>query len=191
MLDFLLTLLITLSVAFSVYTGDTHKISSCIPDGIDNTISLCFTLAGSMALWGGIMNIMEKSGATQYVTHLMKKPVGILFSGLKNSRILGLISLNITANMLGLGNAAFPLALVIMKKLKEEDGCSGRATALFIILNTASVQLLPFTTAALRVRNGAEDPWDILPASLLTSAAALSAGVAASIVFFPGKEKRA
>lgn len=189
MLDFLLTLLIVFSVALSVYSGDTHKISSCIPEGIDTALSLCFSLAGSMAFWGGILKILENSGVTQSATHFIGVPVRKLFSGIKHSELLGLISLNVTANMIGLGNAAFPLALVIMKKLKDEDGCKGRYTALFIILNTASIQLLPFTTAAMRTRHGASSPWDVLPASLLTSAAALAAGIAASFVLFPKRRE--
>ena len=190
MLGFLLTLLIAFSVLSSVNKGATHDFTNLLAEGTKAALSLCLTLAGSMAFWGGISRSAEKSGATTPATHIIGKPLGRLFSGLNDRETLSLITLNVTANMLGMGNAALPLALAAMKRLKRQDGCSGRHTALFLILNTASIQLLPVTTAALRSRHGADTPFDILPASLATSAAALTAGLIAAMIFFP-KEERA
>lgn len=184
MLAFLLTLMVTFSAAYSVYEGDTQVFSSCISDGTETAVLLSISLAGTLAFWGGILKIMETSGATQVVTHLLKKPLIFLFPDIKNEEILGLISLNVSANLLGIGSVSVPLALAVMKRMKSIDGCRGRSTAVFIILNTASLQLLPFTTAAMRGRHGAASPFDILPASLMTSAAALSAGLIASFILF-------
>ena len=189
MLGFLLTLLIAISVCYSVSHGVTQDFTSSISEGPKAALSLCISLIGSMAFWGGILKILESGGATRAATLLLEKPLGRLFSGVKNRETVRLISLNCTANMLGMGNAAFPLALAAMKRLKSEDGCRGRSTALFVILNTASVQLIPFTTAALRSSHGAVSPFDILPASLAASAAALAAGLIACFVLFSGGEK--
>ena len=188
MLAFLLTLMVVVSLIIAVNTSDTHIFSSCITDGTEAAILLCFSLAGAMAFWGGIMKIAEKSGVTRAVTHLLKKPVSLLFAGLKNDEILSLISLNISANLLGIGSASLPFALAAMKHLKETDGCKGRDTAVFIILNTASLQIIPFTTAAMRSRHGTASPWDIMPASLMTSAASLTAGLIASYIFFSRRQ---
>ena len=188
MLAFLLTLLTVLSLISVVNRSATHDFTNLLTEGTKSALSLCLTLAGSMAFWGGISRTAENSGATASATHIIGKPLGRLFSGLNDRETLGLISLNVTANMLGIGNAALPLALAAMKRLKREDGCSGRSTALFLILNTASIQLLPVTTAALRSSHGADTPFDILPASLATSAAALAAGIIATMIFFPKED---
>ena len=189
MLGFLLTLLILFSVSCAVYIGDTQAVSSSAATGAEAAIYLCLSLSGSMAFWGGMLKITDRCGVTQCVTSLLGRPVSRLLGKPRDDELTRLVSLGAAVNMLGIGNAAVPLALKAMKNLDKEESCRGRRTAFLIILNTASLQLLPITTAAMRTRHGAANPWDIIPAALMTSAAALAAGLTTAAVLFPKNER--
>ena len=102
------------------------------------------------------------------------------------------ISLNLSANLLGLGNAATPLGIEAMKAMQREQRSGGKATdsmALFVVMNTASLQLIPTTVAALRLENGAEKPLDILPAVWLVSICSLGIGIISAKLFYPKEDK--
>ncbi|MCD8095340.1 MAG: spore maturation protein A [Ruminococcus sp.] len=176
MLGFLLMLMIAASIIFSLSNGSASELSSSVFESSKGAISLCVSLASSMALWGGIMNIAEKCGITKAVTKVIKKPLKLLFKTLKDDKALELIALNVTANLLGLGNAATPLGLKAMKELKVCENCQGRNTAIFILLNTASIQLIPITVSVMRTEHGASNPWDCTIPTIITSFCALLIG---------------
>lgn len=188
MLGFLLTLLILASVAYSVFTGDVEGISAAVNNGAASAVTLTISLAGAMALWGGIMSIAEKCGVTRAVTRLIKRPLKLLFGGLTSSAAFEYIAMNVTANLLGLGNAATPLGIKAMKELASDKGCTDRHIAFFILLNTASVQLLPVTVSAMRQARGAADPWDCTLPTIAVSACALAFGLATAAAAYPKKE---
>ncbi len=167
--------MIVLSVAYAFATGSTAEVSNAALKECQNAVQFLLVLLGSMCLWGGFLKIAERSGLTTIIAKVLSPFTRLLFPNLKKgSKALTAISMNITANLLGLGNAATPLGIAAMQALKEEEPgpCSDTAShsmILFVLLNTASIQLLPTTIATLRLQNGSAVPLDILPAVLVTS----------------------
>lgn len=167
--------MIVLSVIFAFATGNAAEVSNAALNECQNAVQFLLVLLGSMCLWGGFLKIAEKSGLTQIIAKVLSPLTHLLFPSLKkDSKAMTAISMNITANLLGLGNAATPLGITAMKALKEEapgpqENTASHSMILFILLNTASIQLLPTTIATLRLQNGSAVPMDILPAVLLTS----------------------
>ncbi len=183
MLGFLLTLLIISAVSYAVSAGDTQAVSEAALEGGDKAVQLCITLCSAMALWGGIMNIAEKCGVTRVVTSIIKHPLRVLFRDADKS-VTDQIALNVTANLAGLGNAAFPTGLRAMK-LMSSGRVSERSRVFFVVLNTASIQLIPLTVSRLRVVNGAADIWDCAIPTVIVSAGALSVGLLTAAVICP------
>lgn len=171
--------MILLSVGEAVFTGRVDTLSEAVLTECSNAVALCLSLLGSLSLWGGFLAIAERSGLTERIASLLSPVTGRLFPSLKkDSSALKAISMNITANLLGLGNAATPLGIKAMKALKEETvsppKTANHPIILFLLLNTASLQLLPTTVAGIRAAAGAKVPFDILPAVLVTSALSLA-----------------
>ncbi len=189
MLDVLLLLLTAAAVIFSVLTGNTESLSKAALNGCEKAVKLCLTLAGSMALWGGLMKTADSCGITKKITRIVSRPLSLIFRGLKGTDTLELIALNTAANLLGLGNAATPLGLKAMSELKRTDKASGRYTAFFVLLNTASIQLVPVTVASIRLSHGSSSPWEILLPTVITSSVALSAGLMTVCILYPKGEK--
>lgn len=189
MLDLLLTVIVIASVIFSLITDNTEKLAGAALSGCGDAIKLSLTLAGSMALWGGLMNTADKCGITKKVSAVISKPLSLLFKDIEGGDTLKYISLNTAANLMGLGNAATPLGLKAMSKLKKHNGCSGRSAACFVLLNTASIQLIPVTVATMRAAHGSDSPWDIVLPTVIVSACALTVGIiTASILYSKGDD---
>ncbi len=171
--------MIVLSILFALATGNVAEVSNAALSECQNAVQFLLILLGSMCLWGGFLKIAERSGLTQIIAKILSPLTRILFPSLKkDSKALTAISMNITANFLALGNAATPLGIAAMKALKEEapgpqENTASHSMILFILLNTASIQLLPTTVATLRLQNGSSVPMDILPAVLVTSCLSL------------------
>lgn len=127
------------------------------------------------------MRIAEKAGITDALSELFKPLLKHIFKGLDlNGGAFRAICMNITANLLGLGNAATPLGLEAMRRLELEErpgDTTSRNMIMFVVLNTASITLIPTTAASLRIRHGSTAPMEILPCVLITSACALAAGL--------------
>ena len=123
------------------------------------------------------MEVAKSSGLTNKICRLLKKPVKFIFPKLdEKSSAFESISMNITANLLGLGNAATPLGLKAMKELSKEKNHK-RYMATLVVLNTASIQLIPITVATLRMTNGSKNPWDFVPSVLIVSLLSLTVGL--------------
>ena len=124
---------------------------------------------------------------------MLRPLLGFVFPGIKNEKkALGAVSMNVAANLLGIGNAATPLGIAAMKELHKLSGFSSAATkemVCFVVMNTASLQILPTTVAALRLQNGAKNPLDILPAVWFVSLCSLMLGILAAKLGFPKGEK--
>ncbi|MFT3950752.1 MAG: spore maturation protein A [Oscillospiraceae bacterium] len=173
--------LILFSVFIGAITGRMNAVSNAAISGCTRAVELMITLIGSIALWGGLMRIAEKSGLTDKLTMLFRPLLKRLFKGLSpTGGAFQAISMNITANLLGLGNAATPLGILAVKRIAQEEHCLGKASrnmVLFLVLNTASIQLIPATIATLRMQYGAQNPMDVLPAILLSSLGAVTVGI--------------
>ena len=175
-----------ISFVFSAFTGKGDELSSSILSSAENAVSLSFTLLGAMAFWGGVMRVAEKSGLVKQVSRIFRPVLQLLFRGIdENGEAFGAIVMNVAANLMGLGNAATPLGIKAIKALADEEHAGGRATAnmiMLVVLNTASLQLLPTTIAALRTSYGSASPLDILPSILFSSLCALSVGITLVLV---------
>ncbi|MGN0666430.1 MAG: nucleoside recognition domain-containing protein [Huintestinicola sp.] len=178
--------LIVSSVIAAVYSGNTNELSESMLNEPVNAVELAIYLCGGMCFWCGIMRVAEKSGITDRIAKLFGFFLSGLFSDIdKNGHAFKTICMNLTANMLGLGNAATPLGIEAMKALAAEEKTTDTASPsmiIFTVLNTASITLIPSTAASLRLKYGSEAPFDILPAVWLTSAAALAVSLTAAIV---------
>ena len=176
MLGYILTVMLLLSVLLGIFNGHTGEISKAITDGAGDAVKLCISMAGMIALWSGIMKIAEKAGIVSKISLVLRPIIRLLFPNVKtNSECENAISLNITANILGLGNAATPMGIKAMRELQKisRDTKPSKEMTIFLVLNCASLQLIPSTVAALRGANGAKSAFDIIPAVWLTSAATL------------------
>ena len=173
--------LILFSFVSAIINKKMPELSLSVIEGGQNAVDLLLRLVSMLCLWGGIMEIAEKAGVTKALSRFMSPLIKLVFPTLKNEHYaLEAISMNITANVLGLGNAATPLGIEAMKRLHAADGCFDTASdrmVTFVIINTASVQIIPVTTAALRAKYGSEAPMSILPAVLLASLMSLIVGL--------------
>jgi len=170
-----------LSVVCALVTGRMDAVSNAILTGAGEGAALAIGLLGGMCLWGGIMKIAEKSGLTRLISRALSPILSFLFPGLrKDGEAAGAICMNISANLLGMGNAATPLGIKAIQALKKEGRVTDTADnrmVLFVVLNTASIQLIPTTIALLRTQAGSKTPLDILPAVWLSSLLALGVGI--------------
>ncbi len=187
MMNKIFALMIIISVICGTVNNKIGEVSDAAINSCVEAVELCIYLAGGMCMWGGLMQIAEKSGLTEKIAAVFRPVLKFLFKGLDtNGRAFHAICLNITANMLGLGNAATPLGIEAMRAIKEEEKLTDTASRnmiIFIVLNTASITLIPTTAASLRIKHGSEAPMDILPCVIITSAAALTIGLIMAVVF--------
>lgn len=192
MMNYIFTILIVISVLFGLATGNIKDVSNAAISECTGAVELMITLIGSMAFWGGIMRVAEKAGITDLIARAFRIPAGFLFRGIDlNGKAFKAVTMNLTANLLGLGNAATPLGILAVKELAKEENAGSSATEniiMLVVLNTASIQLLPTTVAALRLAHGSSSPLDVLPAILIASAASVAAGVASVKFFAAGRE---
>ena len=186
--------MILCAVLFGLMNGRMSEVTNAALTECGNAVQLCLTLTGAMCMWSGLMKIAEKAQLTEKLSKLMSPVIRLLFGGLDHrSPAAKAITLNFSANLLGLGNAATPLGINAMRelhKLNRESPVASDNMVLFVVLNTASLQLVPTTTAMLRAQAGSATPLDILPAVLVASAASITAGVAVAKILgraFPAK----
>lgn len=174
------------SLAAAAIAGKGDELSASILSSAENAVSLSFTLLGAMAFWGGVMRIAEKSGLVNKIARLFRPLLRLLFKGIdENGEAFGAIVMNVSANLMGLGNAATPLGIKAMKALSKEENAHEAATAnmvTLVVLNTASLQLLPTTIATLRASYGSAAPLDILPSILFSALCALAVGITLSLL---------
>ncbi len=192
MMKWVFAVLILISILFGAVTGHISAVSNAALNSGKSTIELFIVLIGTMALCGGIMRIAEKSGVTKRISQMFRPLAKLLFKGINpNGKAFKAMTMNITANLLGLGNAATPLGMEAMHELEKEEKTTDTASrnmVMFTILNTASIQIIPTTIATLRLEYGSKSPMEILPAILISSAAALTVGIT-MVFLFDGRKK--
>ena len=183
LLNYIWAGLILVSILCAAATGRMPELSAAVLNGAGGAVTLIISMAGMMAAWTGLMKIADRSGATRLLAKLLGPLMHLLFPQCKrDSPAVKAMCMNITANLLGLGNAATPLGIAAMKELKKENPTqtADNSMAMFVVLNTASIQLIPTFMATLRAQYGSASPFDILPAVWVTSFCALIAGVCAA-----------
>lgn len=180
-MDYIWGGMILLSLVFGACNGRMQEVSDAVFSGAGQGVEVCIALLGAMCFWSGLMKIADRSGITIFIGRLCRPIIRVLFPTLeKNSPAAGAMSLNFAANILGLGNAATPLGLKAMKCLQAENPRKDVASdnmLMFVVINTASLQIIPTTVATLRVKYGSVNPLDIMPAIWIASIGALLVGV--------------
>lgn len=171
--------MVILSLLFGAATGRIDAVSEAALSGAQNAVELSLSMAGVLCLWSGIMEIMRVCGLTDGLARafrpLMRR---LLPEASRDSETLAAVSANVSANLLGLGNAATPLGIQAARRMAR--GCGGVASdelCRLVVLNTASIQLLPTTIASVRAAAGCRTPFDILPAVWFASVLSVAAGL--------------
>lgn len=188
--------LIIISFSFAILSGNLENLNKAIFDGTNDAITLSLSLLGTICLWNGIMQIANKTSLIQKLSKLLSPFLNYLFPKLKdNSKIKKEISINIIANILGLGNAATPLGLKAMDSMQKENikkDTLSDSMMMFIVLNTASIQLIPTTVIAIRTSLNSQNPASIVfPTWIATVIAACSAIFVTKILIkLTNKEKK-
>ena len=181
-MPYFLTGLFSLSLLFGCATGQLSAVSAAALTGAQSAVELCLSMAGAICLWSGVMTLMDRCGLSEKLAGLLRPLLRrILPNASRDSETLAALSANVSANLLGLGNAATPLGIRAATRMAQ--GCSGVASnelCRLVVLNTASIQLLPTTVAAVRSAHGCAAPFDILPAVWLSSVLSVSAGLLAA-----------
>ena len=181
MMSWLFTGMLVLSFLFGILNGRMEQVSISAVNDCSNAVTLVIQLTGVMCLWSGLMRIAEAFDLTGKLSRLFRPVMTLLFRHLPvDSKAAKAIVMNLTANLLGLGNAATPLGISAMKELEKispRKGIASNEMAMLVVLNTASLQLIPTTTAALRLSNGSTAPMEILPAVWLASSVSILAGI--------------
>lgn len=173
-------LFVFFSVISALVCNCTKVLGTAVLEGASSAITVSLSLAGSLCLWSGLLRVMERCGLTARLAQLLAPLLGHLFpETAKDPTAMGHISANVSANLLGLGNAATPAGIAAARRMRQLSGSATASHELcrFIVLNTASIQLLPTTVAAVRAAAGCQTPFDILPAVWLTSVCALAVGL--------------
>lgn len=173
--------MVVLSVIYGLWAGNGPAVAAAAMEGAAAAVELCLTMAGVMCLWMGVMEVMKRSGLAEGLSRLLRPVLGRLFpEAAGDRRIMDSISANVSANLLGLGNAATPLGIEAAKGLaKKSPGRASDGLCMLIVCNTASIQLIPTTVAAVRAAEGCAAPFDILPAVWLASGLSVCAGILA------------
>ncbi len=195
MMKYVFTIMILLSFIAAAAMGRGEALTEAVLNSPVDAVNLCIYLCGGMCFWGGLMRVAERSGITDIIARFFAEILGGLFNNLdKNGRAFKAICMNVTANILGLGNAATPLGIEAMQAMKEEEKAENEATAsmiIFTVLNTASLTLIPSTALSLRIKYGSENPTEIIPAVWVTSACALAAALIGALILGKGGKKSA
>ena len=187
-MSWIFTGIIGIALLAALLTGRGADLAAAIPKGAQTGVTLAISLAGSICLWTGVGKVMEKAGFTAFLSRLLAPILHIVFPSTKTDSVLsGHLSANICANFLGMGNAATPMGILAAQRLasKRNNGIACNELCRLIVLNTASIQLIPATVAAARVSLGCNTPFDILPAVWVTSVC--SAGMGLLAAFLLGK----
>ena len=166
MLNIIWPAFIIISVIYALISGNIENVSNGIFDSANSAVQLTLTFFGTICLWNGIMEIAKKTSLTNALSKALKPFINFLFPELKNNKqAQDEISMNMVANLLGLGNAATPLGLKAMKTMQQDNPKKDTLTssmAMFIVINTASLQLIPTNVIAIRSSLGSNSPSGII-----------------------------
>lgn len=187
MLNIIWPIFIIISYIYAICVGKVSEINNSIFESCKSAVDLSITFLGTMCLWTGIMQIAKKTTLITKLTNLLKPIMRILFPDIdKNDPAYEEISMNMVANILGLGNAATPLGLKAMKTMQKTNTSKDTLTnsmAMFIIINTASIQIIPTTVIAIRSSLGSNNPTSIIiPVWIATICAAIAGTISAKIL---------
>lgn len=175
--------MLLVGIVIGAMNGKLKEITNTLLDSANKSVSMAIGLMGIMCLWLGIMNIAKKAGIIEGLSKKLKPIVRFLFPDIPNGHpAQGAILMNIIANMLGLGNAATPLGIKAMEEMQKLNKDKGKSTAtnsmcMFLVLNTASIQLIPATVIAIRLQAGSKNPTETIITTILATLIAVITGI--------------
>ncbi len=186
-MKWILVVMALLSLVFAGFSGRIDAVNQAALEEGGKAVALVLTLSGSICLWSGLMEVARQAGVTRWIARVLSPVTRILFPTLKEDPdTLGVISMNMTANLLGLGNAATPLGLEAMTRLSPRcpaPGVASREMITLMVMNSCSIQLIPSTAATLRLAAGSKAPMEIFLPTLLASMASLLVSLAFARIF--------
>ena len=177
--------MVVVSLVCALVTGRGSEVASAAMEGASAGVELCLGMAGALCLWMGVMEVLRRAGAMGWLSRLLRPVLGRLYPDFaQDSGVMDAIPANVSANLLGLGNAATPLGLDAARRMsRRSPGVASDALCMLVVCNTASIQLIPTTVAAVRAGAGSTAPFDILPAVWLASALSVTVGILAARLF--------
>lgn len=195
MLNIVWPIFIILSFSYAIFSGNIEELNLGILNSSKDAITLTISLLGTMCLWNGIVKIAMNTNLIDKLTNFLKPIISFLFPDLKKEEnIKKEISMNMCANILGLGNAATPLGLKAMKSMQKINDKKDRLSdsmMMFVVINTASIQIIPTTVIAIRNSLGSGNPTSIVfPVWIATIAAAVFGIIATKIIIKITKKEK-
>ena len=172
--------IILISVVCAIFTGNVPSLTEAAISGGTRAVTVAFSLLPMMCLWCGIMKVAEQGGILKAFSRLLSPLLRLIFpKTAKSGEGLNEISTSLSANVLGIGNAATPLGIEAMRRIKDQSGSSlaDNETVRFVVINSAALTLLPTTVAALRASAGSTAPFSIIIPVWLTGGCALAMGL--------------
>ena len=176
--------MVAASLVYGLFAGNGPAVAAAAVEGAAAAVELCITMAGVMCLWMGVMEVMKRSGLAGKLSRLLRPVLGRLYPDFRrDAETMDAISANVSANLLGLGNAATPLGIRAARRMAgRTPGVASDSLCMLVVCNTASIQLIPTTVASVRMAAGCATPFDILPAVWLASAVSVAVGILAAKV---------
>lgn len=174
--------MVLVSVVCALFTGQMDAVAAGALEGAAAAVELCLSMTGVMCLWMGVMEIMSRSGLSTALARVLRPVLKRLYPDFAHDRqVMDRVAANVSANLLGLGNAATPLGMEAARLMsRNSTGTACNSLCMLVVCNTASIQLLPTTVASIRAGAGCAQPFDILPAVWLASAISVTVGVCAA-----------
>ena len=186
MMSYVFLIMGALSLVFALISGQGAQLSGAVATGAQAGITLALSLSGSICLWTGVGRLLERTGLMEAISRILRPLLHRFFPETQSDpKLSGHLSANICANLLGLGNAATPMGILAAKDLARGSTVANDSLCRLIVLNTASIQLIPANVAALRANLGSGSPFGILPAVWITSF--FSAGIGLLMAWILGK----
>lgn len=184
MLNYIWMGLLLIGFAVGIINGRIDQVTKAAMDSAQSAVTVCIGLLGVMCLWTGLMKVAEKSGLVTGISKFVRPVMTFLYPGIPREHpALGAIVMNLVANFLGLGNAATPLGIKAMNELQSLNGDKKTATdsmCMFLVMNTAAIQLVPATIIALRTSEGSKKPAEIIVCIWIASVCATIMGIIAA-----------
>ena len=186
-MNYIFFALIAISIIVGIFNNTLNDVVNAMLSACNTAVKISFSLIGIMAFWLGIMRIAEKSGLVQILSKLLNPIAKILFKDVKkDSPVVGDITMSVTANALGLTNAATPIGLKVMKELQEDNKNKNTATdsmCMFLGMNTAGFQIIPATVIAVLVGVGAKNPSEIILPTLIVTTISFLVAIITALIF--------
>ena len=174
-----------LSLVCALLLGHEADLAPAAREGAAQAIQLGISMAGVLCRWMGVMEVMDRAGLAGKLARFFRPVLGWLYPDFAGDKgVMDTIAANVSANLLGLGKAATPLGLEAARRMsRRSPGVAGDSLCMLVVCNTASIQLIPTTVAAVRLAAGCDTPFDILPAVWVTSVLSVTAGIAAAKIY--------